>query len=123
MDRSVGANFGSANREVDVPGAQSATDDEVRCSFCGKKQRQVKRLVAGRGVYICNECVDLCNDVIAEGTPEPPVAAELDEVCKRLYQVGSEVAELAKRLRLIARRSEDVGSKAPLGDTPGPPAP
>ena len=42
-------------------------DSEIRCSFCGRPQSQVKRLVAGPDVYICNECVDLCRDIIAEG--------------------------------------------------------
>ena len=106
-----------------MPRLKSATDDEVRCSFCGKKQRQVKKLVAGRGVYICNECVDLCNDVITEGKPDPPLAAELDDVCRHLYQVGSEVAELAKRLRLIAQRSEHLDPKSPTGQAPGPQTP
>jgi ATP-dependent Clp protease ATP-binding subunit ClpA len=36
------------------------------CSFCGKSQKQVKKLVAGPGVYICNECIDLCNEIVAE---------------------------------------------------------
>ena len=34
----------------------------LKCSFCGKSQKQVKKLIAGPGVYICDECVDLCND-------------------------------------------------------------
>ncbi len=38
----------------------------VKCSFCGKTQKQVKKLIAGPGVYICDECIDLCNDIIAE---------------------------------------------------------
>ena len=36
------------------------------CSFCGKSQKEVKKLIAGPGVYICDECIDLCNDIIAE---------------------------------------------------------
>ena len=36
------------------------------CSFCGKNQNEVKKLIAGPSVYICNECVDLCNDIIKE---------------------------------------------------------
>ena len=40
---------------------------EIKCSFCGRPQSQVKRLVAGPEVYICNECVDLCLDIIKEG--------------------------------------------------------
>lgn len=46
-------------------------DDEkgkIRCSFCGKPQAEVKKLIAGPGVFICNECIDLCNDVIREET-------------------------------------------------------
>lgn len=38
----------------------------LKCSFCGKSQRQVKKLIAGPGVYICDECIDLCNDIIEE---------------------------------------------------------
>lgn len=38
----------------------------VRCSFCGKAQEQVKKIVAGPAVYICNECIDLCNSIIEE---------------------------------------------------------
>ncbi len=40
--------------------------DLVKCSFCSKTQKQVKKLIAGPGVYICDECIDLCNDIIAE---------------------------------------------------------
>ncbi|QSX08193.1 ATP-dependent Clp protease ATP-binding subunit ClpX [Alkalibacter rhizosphaerae] len=39
---------------------------QIRCSFCGKTQNQVKRMVAGPGVYICNECIDLCQEIIEE---------------------------------------------------------
>ena len=39
---------------------------KLHCSFCGKNQDEVKKLIAGPSVYICNECVDLCNDIIEE---------------------------------------------------------
>ena len=42
----------------------------VKCSFCGKSQKQVKRLIAGPGVYICDDCVDLCTEIIEEGLTE-----------------------------------------------------
>ena len=42
----------------------------LTCSFCGKHQRQVDKLIAGPGVYICNECVDLCVDIIAQERPK-----------------------------------------------------
>ncbi len=42
------------------------TNGALRCSFCGKGQKEVKKLIAGPGVYICDECIDLCNDIIDE---------------------------------------------------------
>ena len=48
----------------------------LKCSFCGKSQKQVKKLIAGPGVYICDECIDLCNEIIDEelaGPSEDPV--------------------------------------------------
>ena len=44
--------------------------DLVKCSFCGKTQKQVKKLIAGPGVYICDECIELCNDIIEEDLAE-----------------------------------------------------
>ena len=41
-------------------------DDILHCSFCGKSQKEVKKLVAGRGVYICNECIDVCHTIMEE---------------------------------------------------------
>ena len=46
--------------------AKERGETNIRCSFCGKDQSKVKRLIAGPGVYICNECVDLCNDILGE---------------------------------------------------------
>jgi ATP-dependent Clp protease ATP-binding subunit ClpX len=42
----------------------------LKCSFCGKSQKQVKKLIAGPGVYICDECIDLCNEIIEEELSE-----------------------------------------------------
>ena len=49
---------------------QGSDDKSLRCSFCGKNQHDVRRLIAGPSVFICDECVDLCNDIICEETPE-----------------------------------------------------
>ncbi|MBA2427472.1 MAG: ATP-dependent Clp protease ATP-binding subunit ClpX [Actinobacteria bacterium] len=46
--------------------------DLLKCSFCGKSQKQVKKLIAGPGVYICDECIDLCNEIIEEELAEAP---------------------------------------------------
>lgn len=54
------------------------------CSFCGKSQHEVKKLIAGPSVYICNECVDLCEDIIREEIAEISSASELDDTEKKL---------------------------------------
>jgi len=45
---------------------------DYRCTFCGKRREAVRRLIAGPGVYICNECVALCNEIIAHDEHSPP---------------------------------------------------
>src|SRR4030095_4828822 len=49
----------------------SEGNEQLLCSFCGKSQRQVKKLIAGPGVYICDECIDLCNEHIDEELTTP----------------------------------------------------
>jgi ATP-dependent Clp protease ATP-binding subunit ClpX len=56
-------------------------DALLKCSFCGKSQKQVKKLIAGPGVYICDECIDLCNEIIEEELAEP-ADLQLDELPK-----------------------------------------
>ena len=46
--------------------------EQLKCSFCGKNQRQVRKLIAGPGVYICDECIDLCNEIVDEDLAEEP---------------------------------------------------
>jgi len=79
-----------------------ATDgnEQLLCSFCGKSQRQVKKLIAGPGVYICDECIDLCNEIIDEELTTPtqldlenlPRPKEIYEVLND-YVVGQEEAK------------------------------
>ena len=61
-------------------GNDKGTQKRVYCAFCGKTQDEVSRLIAGPGVYICNECVELCHEIIEEDHETAPVA--LDEVPK-----------------------------------------
>src|SRR6266487_2190022 len=47
----------------------------LRCSFCGKSQNEVKKLIAGPTVYICNECIDICNEIITDDQQAESVAS------------------------------------------------
>lgn len=60
--------------------AEVASPEAMSCSFCGKSQLEVGKLIAGPGVFICNECVGLCNDIIEEltGAGDGPAAADKD---------------------------------------------
>lgn len=75
---------------------------EIRCSFCGRPQSQVKRLIAGPDVYICNECVELCQDIINEGLGDAKSEGKSKfellkpkEIVKKLsdYVIGQEEAK------------------------------
>ena len=76
--------------------------DLLKCSFCGKSQKQVKKLIAGPGVYICDECIDLCNEIIEEELSEPdgikwdslPKPREIYEFLDA-YVIGQEKAKKA----------------------------
>src|SRR5215213_699228 len=61
--------------------ARIGDSDLLKCSFCGKSQKQVKKLIAGPGVYICDECIDLCNEIIEEELSETS-ELKLDELPK-----------------------------------------
>jgi len=56
--------------------------DLLKCSFCGKSQKQVKKLIAGPGVYICDECIDLCNEIIEEEFSDAGDVGLLEELPK-----------------------------------------
>jgi len=82
-------------------------DANLSCSFCGKSQREVKKLIAGPTVYICDECIELCNDIIAEEygqdeTPTPssrvPKPREIKEALDE-YVIGQ---ERAKKILAVA---------------------
>ena len=62
----------------------------LKCSFCGKSQKQVKKLIAGPGVYICDECIDLCNEIIEEELNEGAEVTLDDEIA--LYRRRAEMA-------------------------------
>ncbi|MCI0489429.1 MAG: ATP-dependent Clp protease ATP-binding subunit ClpX [Blastocatellia bacterium] len=99
-------------------------DDTLRCSFCGKSQNEVKKLIAGPTVYICNECIDICNEIITDDQqqdtaarrPHLPKPVEIKEFLDD-YVIGQEdtkkklavaVYQHYKRVDMIKRRASDV---------------
>jgi len=99
-------------------------NDQLLCSFCGKSQRQVKKLIAGPGVYICDECIDLCNEIIDEELTAP-AALDLEQLPKPRdiygilndYVVGQDEAKRSlavavynhyKRVQAVASGESDV---------------
>src|SRR5436853_896534 len=99
-------------------------EDTLRCSLCGKVQNEVKKLIAGPTVYICNECIDICNEIITDDQQQetaarrPPlpkpveIKAFLDD-----YVIGQEetkkklavaVYQHYKRIDMLKRRSSDI---------------
>jgi ATP-dependent Clp protease ATP-binding subunit ClpX len=80
--------------------ARIGDSDLLKCSFCGKSQKQVKKLIAGPGVYICDECIDLCNEIIEEELSETS-ELKLEELPKPQeiysfldeYVIGQEIAK------------------------------
>ncbi len=89
----------------------SEGNEQLLCSFCGKSQRQVKKLIAGPGVYICDECIDLCNEIIDEELTAP-AALDLDNLPRPrdIYAVLNDYVvsqEEAKRTLAVAVYNHD----------------
>src|SRR5438552_22053 len=113
-------------------------NEQLLCSFCGKSQRQVKKLIAGPGVYICDECIDLCNEIIDEELTAP-AQLDLDNLPrpKDIYSVLNDYVvsqEEAKRTLSVAvynhykrvqmgTEDGDVGSAAGRSQAPAPGVP
>ncbi len=100
------------------------SNEQLLCSFCGKSQRQVKKLIAGPGVYICDECIDLCNEIVDEELAAPqsfdlsnlPKPVEIKDVLDE-YVIGQEEAKRTlsvavynhyKRVQLMQAEGGDV---------------
>ena len=98
-------------------------DDGLVCSFCGKRQDVVRKLVAGPGVYICDECIDLCNEIIAEdvqsaeeeakeGLPKPKeIKAILDQ-----YVIGQDEAKKSLAVAVYNHYKRINSTKSPASD-------
>ena len=96
------------------------TSDLLKCNFCGKTQKQVKKLIAGPGVYICDECIELCNEIIIEelqessalGLQELPKPQEIYDFLDQ-YVIGQERAKKSLSVAVYNhyKRVQSGGSK------------
>ncbi len=103
---------------------KETTSGLLRCSFCGKSQNEVKKLIAGPGVYICDECIELCNDIIAEEREREEVTKSTLKVPRPIdikthlddYVIGQDKAKKAlsvavhnhyKRINAMANAKKD----------------
>jgi len=115
---------------------KNGESEVLRCSFCNKDQNDVRKLIAGPTVFICDECVDVCNDIIADdrrvegrayksSLPVPhEIKKFLDEIARREgiealeSDVDAEIARLAERLRkpkeTLRRQMEKEGDLTAL---------
>jgi ATP-dependent Clp protease ATP-binding subunit ClpX len=99
--------------------------DLLKCSFCGKSQKQVKKLIAGPGVYICDECIDLCNEIIEEELAEPqepkwdslPKPREIYEFLDS-YVIGQDKAKKALSVAVYNhyKRIQSGGDRPGVGE-------
>src|SRR5262245_20042930 len=91
---------------------KSGSEKLLYCSFCGKSQHEVRKLIAGPSVFICDECIELCNDIIREesttdksGRPTKSDLPTPKEICQILdeYVIGQEQAK-----RIVSIRMADL---------------
>lgn len=105
----------------------SATEKVLYCSFCGKSQHEVKKLIAGPSVFICDECIELCNDIIRDEVPaegaearaaksDLPIPTEIKSILDQ-YVIGQDTAKRTlavavynhyKRLKHMSRSKDEV---------------
>ncbi len=94
--------------------------DLLKCSFCGKSQKQVKKLIAGSGVYICDECIELCNEIVAEelneaidlGMVELPKPLEIFDFLEE-YVIGQHDAKRSLAVAVYNHYKRVSGTQGP----------
>jgi ATP-dependent Clp protease ATP-binding subunit ClpX len=93
----------------------SKYDSHLKCSFCGKSQEQVRKLIAGPGVYICDECVDLCNEILDEelfdssaAVPQPSTRREHPPEKRQVRSPGFSMSQIPKPREIKKHLDEHV---------------
>ncbi|MBO4275851.1 ClpX C4-type zinc finger protein [Microbispora triticiradicis] len=104
--------------------APSPSEQDIRCSFCSKSKTEVNKMVAGPGVYICDECVGLCGEIIAaesaksaqsaqsaEAAPEIPYTESMtdEQILEFLPRIAAVGAQVEDNLRVWVQRLRDRG--------------
>ena len=94
--------------------APSLAEQDIRCSFCSKSKADVAKLIAGAGVYICNECVGLCAEILAAQSveiPEIPWTESMtdEQILEFLPRVAEVSAQVEDNLRVWVQRLRDRG--------------
>jgi hypothetical protein len=105
----------------------TAPDLSIHCSFCAKDKAAVEKLIAGPGLYICDECVAVCNDILSEPAPGAPTPVAWqweqlsdDELLALLPQIASIATQLEDNLAVWVRRARGRGiSWAKIGTSLG----
>jgi hypothetical protein len=87
-----------------MPSEAETTELQVRCSFCGKPSTEVAKVIAGPGVYICDECVGLCQDILEREKRQSPTSA--DELPSYESLSEEEKLDLLPRMAAVGAQSE-----------------
>ena len=97
----------------------ASKDSGLHCSFCGKGQREVKKLIAGPNVYICDECIQLCNDIIAEEVEKEELLDAVTALSGSgpayFFLMIESMVEAAKKLGLDAEAANQLALQTALG--------
>jgi len=81
------------------------------CSFCGKSQREVRKLIAGPTVYICDECIKLCHNIISEHTADPPVSQSVRSFAETAQKLAGDLRFLPSLPRWILDHAISLGKE------------
>jgi hypothetical protein len=89
-----------------MTGRRAVRGDLLRCSFCNKNQKELKKIIAGPGVYICDECVELCNEIILEELGPTPPRAPVPRIDSRCDWSDDELLKSLARSQAVVQQAD-----------------